>query len=241
MTVLNPTMSANLGSNVSLVGSFLPTVRTGGNAITIPTGATWYRDIALDAMTYVPDLVWGTGSLVTDALLRLAARRSTGTPTRILVIGEAPSYLDDVQPTSEVVNTIRVAFGLSVTDMAGVLGVERPTVYSWLNDRSTPSPARLERMALVLRLADTWTSESGGGVSPVLTSAVGAEVDLLTALKNPKLWENEIIQNLRAQAAASKAHGRRNKLVAISRGHRADPRSASDFDIATARPLSPEL
>jgi transcriptional regulator with XRE-family HTH domain len=187
----------------------------------------------------LPELVVGTGSVVTEALLHLAARRATGASARILLLERTPKYIDATQATSEVVNTIRSSFGLSVTDLASVLGVERPTIYSWLKDQSTPAAARLERMDLVLRLADTWTASAGGDHLPDLTAAVSQGVSLLSALKAPMHWESEILANLTAQAAAASKR-RPGMLVSVASGQGADVRPSSDFDIATGRPLAPE-
>jgi DNA-binding transcriptional regulator YiaG len=201
-------------------------------------GLADFGRIPLTVLGVLPELVVGTGSVVTEALLHLAARRATGASARLLVLERTPKYIDESQATSEVVNTIRSSFGLSVTDLAAVLGVERPTVYSWLKDQSTPAAARLERMDLVLRLADTWTASAGGGYTPDLTAAVSDGVSLLAALRAPTHWESEIIANLTAQATA--ASKRRGMLVSVASGQGADTRPSSDFDIATGRPLAPE-
>jgi transcriptional regulator with XRE-family HTH domain len=199
----------------------------------------WGKRAPFDVLASLPEVVFGTGGFATDALFRALERGTTSVAARLLVV-EDVAYIDHAQPTSEVVNAIRSAFGLSVTDLAAVLGVERPTIYSWLKDQSVPSASRLDRMGLVLRLADTWTGMAGAGVSPALTSTVTTGVDLLTALREPKLWEVEIAGNLRAQATAARngAHGK--KLIAVPRGHGADLRSRADFDVATGRPLGPE-
>ncbi len=235
---LAPTSSTTAG-NIR----FVPTVRStgaGGAIANTVAGLADFGRIPLTVLGALPDLVVGTGSVVTEALLLLATRRATGASARILVLERTPAYIDVAQPTSEVVNAIRSAFGLSITDLASVLGVERPTIYTWLKDQATPSAARLERMGLVLRLADTWTAAVDGGATPVLASAVSDGVTLLAALRAPKLWEAEIIANLYAQASAG-ALRRTGKLVSVANGQGADPRSASDFDIATGRPLAPEL
>ncbi|CAM5396876.1 hypothetical protein LSHI6S_02151 [Leifsonia shinshuensis] len=201
--------------------------------------SVWVQGEPFDVLASLPEVVFGTGGLATDALFRALGRRTTSVAARLLIV-EDVNYIDDAQPTSEVVNAIRSAFGLSVTDLAAVLGVERPTIYSWLKDQSLPSATRRDRMGLVLRLADTWTAMVGGGAAPALTSTVATGVDLLTALREPKLWEAEIVENLRAQASASRRGGRGKKLVAVPRGQGADLRSTTDFDIATGRPLGPE-
>lgn len=221
---------------------FVPTLQSTGHGGVLAgtvAGLADFGRIPFTVLGALPELVVGTGSVVTEALLHLAARRATGASARILVIERMPTYIDATQATSEVVNTIRSSFGLSVTDLASVLGVERPTIYSWLKDQSTPAAARLERMDLVLRLADTWTASAGGGYVPNMDATVSEGISLLAALRAPMHWESEIIANLKAQAVAVPKRSR-GMLVSIASGQGADLRPSSDFDIATGRPLAPE-
>lgn len=191
---------------------------------------------------YYLGCISGTGGFLTSHLMKLVSARRTGSRVRV-VVGEVESPASEPsEPISSMVNRIRLAFGLSITDLASVLGVERPTVYSWLRDGSTPAAARLVRVRLVLGLADTWAALDEGPSEPTMTSEVAPGVDLLSALRVPHLWVTEIEKNLRDQAAAIRASkARQERLLAIAEEIGIPARPASDFDIATGRPLAPEL
>lgn len=183
----------------------------------------------------------GTGGFLTDHLMRLVSSRSTGSRVRVVVEGVESTVAEPSAPISSMVNRIRLAFGLSVTDLASVLGVERPTIYSWLKDGSTPAPVRLARVEQVLALADTWSGLGTGRNTPNLTSEVAPGVDLVSALSEPHLWGAEIHFNLREQASSRRAREARSERLLAVAEELGLARPEADFDIATGRPLAPEL
>lgn len=191
------------------------------------------------AVLGLPTSVLGTGSDLVNTLMHLSVLRPTGSRTSS-ARAEHREYIEPGKPISEIVNAIRKSFALSVTDLAAVLGVERPTIYSWLKDQSSPSPARLQRMGLVLRLADTWTAATNGAATPVLSARTESGMELLRALKEPKLWETEILDALSSQAAAAASRSRRSRLSTLARERGLEMGGSADFDIATGRPLGPE-
>lgn len=184
--------------------------------------------------------VVGTGSNLANALTNVSLRRASGSRSSSIVAGDRLDYIEPGKLTSEIVNTIRTSFGLSVTDLASILGVERPTIYSWLKDQSTPAAARMQRMGAVLRLADIWTSKTGGTAAPVLTALTKSGITLLEALKEPKLWESEILAAMDAQVSNFAAPSRRSRLSVLARERRLELSPASEFDLVTGRPLGPE-
>lgn len=191
---------------------------------------------------YYVGCVNGTGGFLTDQLIKLVSARRTGSRVRVVVEGVESPVVKPPAPISSMVNRIRLAFGLSVTELAAVLGVERPTIYSWLKDGSTPAPARLARVKQVLALADTWSGLGVSRATPTLTSEVAPGVDLRSALREAHLWGAEIEMNLREQAAAGLADETRSEgLLVLAEELGLAARPKSDFDIATGRPLAPEL
>lgn len=184
----------------------------------------------------------GTGGVLTSHLIQLVSASRTGSRVRVFVEDVASTATEPSEPVSSMVNRIRLAFGLSVTDLASVLGVERPTIYSWLRDGSTPAPARLARVRRVLGLADIWAALRTGRRAPTMKSEVAPGTDLFSALRAPHLWVTEIERNLRDQASAIRTNeARRERLLATAEDLGIPARPASDFDIATGRPLGPEF
>ncbi|MGP6206077.1 helix-turn-helix domain-containing protein [Microbacterium sp. F2] len=191
---------------------------------------------------YYVGCVNGTGGFLTDHLIKMVSSRRTGSRVRVVVGGVESPVVKPNAPISSMVNRIRLAFGLSVTDLAAVLGVERPTIYSWLKDGSTPAPARLARVQQVLALADTWSELGVGRNTPTLTSEVAPGVDLRSALREAHLWGAEIDLNLREQAAAGPVDETRSEgLLVLAEELGLAARPEGEFDIATGRPLAPEL
>ncbi|CAN5405688.1 hypothetical protein BH09ACT1_BH09ACT1_21370 [soil metagenome] len=188
----------------------------------------------------LPEYLIGTGSDLAKALANMSYRRASGASGSSIRVGDRPEYIEPGKLTSEIVNSIRTAFGLSITDLAAVLGVERPTIYSWLRDQSIPSAVRMPRMSLVLRLADTWTAKSGAETAPVLSAHTQSGKTLLEALKEPSLWESEILSALNTQAASSGLRSRPSRLSALARERGLENVASAEFDIATNRPFGPE-
>jgi len=75
-----------------------------------------------------------------------------------------------------------------------------------------------------------------------MTSEVAHGVDLRSALREVHLWGAEIDANLREQAASRRADETRAEgLLDLAEELGLAARPAGDFDLATGRPLGPEL
>lgn len=231
------------------MSTFAIDIRSGmprtGAAVSSASNSSPSRSLALTeaqllAVYGLSQAVIGTGSDVVNTLINVSARRATGSRASVIALADQADYIEPGKLTSEIVNAIRSAFGLSVTDLAAVLGVERPTIYSWLKDQSTPTPARLRRLGLVLRIADNWVAETGGSVAPSLGGYTKAGVSLLEALKEPTLWEAEILIALSAQATSAASKARRSRLGALARERGLEVVPSEEFNAATGRPLGPE-
>jgi len=149
--------------------------------------------------------------------------------------------LDQVvtRSSSELVNSIRSAFKLSITDLAAILGVERPTVYSWLKDSATPSVANDRRLQSVFVLADTWSQVAADNQGPALRAQTTFGGTLLDALKSQDLSLKRLKEHLIAEAKMTRRNAPRD-YAALARQAAVPPRPDTDFDIATGRPLGPE-
>lgn len=67
------------------------------------------------------------------------------------------SSLGEMMPiTREMLSTGKATFSLSTTELARLLGVERPTVYSWLRDETEPQSRNAERIKRLYTLAGRW-------------------------------------------------------------------------------------
>jgi len=83
------------------------------------------------------------GAWVYDASLAVSASESTA-----LAVAETPSAQ---------LGLVREALGLSITDLAHLLGVTRPTIYAWFQGKQEPKPemlARIQELHVVALAAD---------------------------------------------------------------------------------------
>jgi transcriptional regulator with XRE-family HTH domain len=62
-------------------------------------------------------------------------------------------------PLASQVGFIRHFLSLSVSDLAQLLEVERPTVYGWLTGKSLPRKQNLDRLARLYEVAKLWRSQ----------------------------------------------------------------------------------
>ena len=83
-------------------------------------------------------------------------------------------YLDS-HDTSDAVATIRAALSLQVKELANVLGVSRPTIYSWMRDDEKPQPQNRNRIAYLLRFAKAWNSMSDKPVGALVRNQLSAD------------------------------------------------------------------
>lgn len=90
-----------------------------------------------------------------------AGDRETAQSSPRLVVPDRAEEDDRPPLLNEMLGTIRVAFSLTVTELAQVIRVERPTIYSWLGDRAQPQVANLRRMTSIWRLANRWLASAG--------------------------------------------------------------------------------
>lgn len=82
----------------------------------------------------------------------------------------------------EALTLIQSTFGLSITGLANVLRVERPTIYAWLRAQSTPTEPNRTRIERVANLAAYWLSRSGGAPLKELRAKVLNDKSLLDLL-----------------------------------------------------------
>lgn len=130
---------------------------------------------------------------------------------------------------------IQSAFGLSVTALASVLRVERPTIYSWLRSTNVPTAANRQRIEQVANLADQWLALSGGSPPKDLRAEVLAGKSLLELLSEEHLRTFAAETAMRAlwkrigNAAVQRPSLRE---IALARGFSGD---STEFDATTGR------
>ena len=143
------------------------------------------------------------------------------------------------RPVSELVNTIRSAFHLSVTDLALVLRVKRPTIYSWLKENPELRPENEKRLHLVASLADEWLKLVPGTQGPASLRSATPSRDFVALLSSKVLDADSLWVALADEAPAARSVTRRSRFREDLKS-RIPRRSESNFDVATGRPLGPQ-
>jgi hypothetical protein len=144
----------------------------------------------------------GTGGTL-STFYELDVFQSTG-PATIRWSGKPQAIVlpnNSNQRVNVQVANIKAAFGLSVSQLAQVLQVQRPTVYAWLDPESAPESLRSanrERLTKLVGIANEWNRLSD--IPPPkdsLTTRVGDRT-LLEMLAGDELNSAEISSTLRA-------------------------------------------
>jgi len=155
-------------------------------------------------------LIAGTAGAFTSANLRLV----TGVSIRQL---NGTRYVDDKRSISfqPILNKIRTVFGLTMTELAGVFGVARPTVYAWLAG-TTPKSSLQEKAWKLHHLAEKVESLDiarmslmkkkplSSGQTLLQTLATGTRLDEILA----ELQSSDPEETLSIQASSAKIRRR---------------------------------
>lgn len=142
---------------------------------------------------------------------------------------------------------IRSTFGLTVTDMAAILKVERPTIYSWLREDATPLRDNRARLEKALGIANSWRSYAGETTVPDLKRTGQDGNSLFSLLCDEYIREHVITTMLRARwGAPLSLQDNREKSPASLRERAASiglaPSSSEkeQLDLLTGRRISAE-
>lgn len=139
---------------------------------------------------------------------------------------------------SDLVDTIRKAFRLSITELASVMRVKRPTIYSWLKDNPELRPENEERLRLMASLADEWVMLVPRMQGPDSHGAAPSR-DFVAHLSSDVFDADGVRMALADEATAVSGVTRRSRFREDLRS-RTPRRSESNFDVATGRPLGPQ-
>jgi hypothetical protein len=186
---------------------------------------------------------FGTGSVLTLQLVEPFLRRHTNAGAERLV-----SRVESVppEPTVDVrgqLTLIRSSFGLSITELAQVLKVERPTIYTWLRQTVRPHEQNRRRLDLVYELADFWRSLSSASLAHLRHQRVPGGSSLLELLVSENVDTERVKSWLRAVGrSASRAPGLRLRDRAAESGGQivAVPGAREEIDRMTGKRVNDE-
>ena len=121
----------------------------------------------------------------------------------------------EVIKPSEILLKLRAHFSLNTSELARVIGVERPTIYAWAQEKSEPRENHRARLATFLRLTQFWTRISRQPLGALKTASSDGRgiIDLLAA---HTISEPEVCEVLRAISHRITTEGDKRRVRAIS-------------------------
>jgi predicted DNA-binding transcriptional regulator AlpA len=144
------------------------------------------------------------------------------------------------QDTSEAVATIRLTLSLQIKELAAVLGVSRPTIYSWLRDEEKPQPQNRKRIAHLLKFAKAWKSMSKAPVGSMVRNQLGDDSKSLVELLSDSVPDDVAILS-RMQALVDAKAKKPKGIHEIAKRHGIDlsrvRESQVEFDVLTGKPF----
>jgi hypothetical protein len=193
--------------------------------------------VAANAFLIATFLV-GTGGL---AVPRIIEYVPSGTlQVRIPRGGENKIDADRMLDAQEKLAGIRRYFSLTVSDLAKVLRVGRPTIYSWLRDEVILRTEHAQRLEDIYKMAREWRAMSSKPVGPFLNQPAKSGDTLLTLL-SAKVIDPPSVQSAFAQIRdASTRAPRTPSVMEVAKQHGfklaiaqrpTNWRSNEDFDI----------
>jgi transcriptional regulator with XRE-family HTH domain len=206
-----------------------------------------------DALKY-----WGGFTPVTsfeDGAVPSILCGSGGDSVVAKLIKPGDSESDDNEKTiallshKEMISTIRSALSLQIKELAEILRVQRPTVYSWINDEVEPSAGNRERLQQIYRIASKWRRLCNLPAERLIRSAGTDGHSILELLKADEINEDDVVSRLRGLAAQrrmmkAEADKRRPTAEAIALQHGLSPDDVSDqqhlIDAATGKRALPD-
>ena len=186
-----------------------------------PSTGSGFRHKALMAMGVGPILLFvgtGTGgSLDVNASWQSLAQDSTASATEMTdssALDAAPA----AQALVERISEIKSAFGLTISQLAQVLRVQRQTIYDWIDEDHPPQVQgqNRERLAAIQRLAIQWNAlcpwPAGKGVTRYAVDGQTL-LDLLSAEALDQARLTIVMRGLSEQVKAEWQHREERSLA----------------------------
>ncbi len=197
------------------------------------------RNLKVDALR---GIWWGFAQLRTGSTVAFCFPiiESCSSNTEIKQVSTLPST--DVQ-----IATIRSALSLQMKELAEVVGVERPTIYSWLNAQNSPQPVNRDRLHTIYRLALQWNRLSAAPLGKYLHIPGDEGHSVFNSLKKKPIVDEKAITG-RFKEIAHEAKGKpratSRSVREIARKHNIDPGRITDredeIDLVTGKRISDE-
>lgn len=189
---------------------FVPTLGTGSTSTCAPSSSL---SVSWNTALLTAAFLVGTGGFATPQALNVPEVHSVARIAHELNTVSTQHLLD----TQEKLAGIRRYLAVNVTEMARILRVGRPTVYSWLRDDPTLRANHARRIDEVYGLARKWRSMSYKPVGDLISRSLASGETLLDLLSAKTLDEPAIEKALSQVAEAVNSKARRASVIEIAK------------------------
>jgi hypothetical protein len=156
----------------------------------LPLGSEFLKQVSALPLILASSLLVGTGGSATAETLDVRPR--TGTAAVIFRFPSSCGRRREQTPfllPQEQMAGIRRYLSLNISELAKVLLVERPTVYSWLKGEAVPRSGNSDRIAKIYSIAHEWRAMSSEPIKNMLNMKYGDDTTLLTILSEQTIDE----------------------------------------------------
>ena len=149
----------------------------------------------------------------------------------------------------ELIATIRSALSLQIKELAEILRVQRPTIYSWIKDEVEPSATNRERLQTLYRVAAIWNQVCNLPAGKLVRGVGTDGRSILDLLKEEDIDEHEVERRFRQlapqrQRIKSEADTNRPSTRTITQRHELTHAEVADqqhvVDAETGKRSSPD-
>jgi transcriptional regulator with XRE-family HTH domain len=95
----------------------------------------------------------------------------------------APAQVDAsamVAPAAELITQIKEGWQFNMTELADLMGVQRPTLYNWQNGKTSPDSKLQKQLQTLAAAADDWKKATAGSNWDFLLDYSGPKADEVT-------------------------------------------------------------
>lgn len=106
--------------------------------------------------------------------------RQSEPPSHPLAIISKAYQANESIPIVELISGVKKDWQFNMTELAEILGVTRPTVYSWLKGKTSPDPQSQKHLQTLAAAATDWAESTAGSNWDFLLDYTGPRADQTT-------------------------------------------------------------
>lgn len=85
-----------------------------------------------------------------------------------------------IAPAAELITRIKEGWQFNMTELAELMDVQRPTLYNWLNGKTSPDAEKYQRLQVIAAAARTWAEQTAGKNLDYILDYTGPQANELT-------------------------------------------------------------